>query len=61
MAFLLSCTVLMALPFPSFAQSFSGNDTTSGTFSNGNQHFRNSSTLDASAANAVSGGKPLHG
>ena len=38
------------------AQTFTGNQTTSGPFASGTQLFYDTSTLNASAANAVSGG-----
>ncbi|GKX34608.1 MAG: outer membrane autotransporter barrel domain-containing protein [Rhizobiaceae bacterium MnEN-MB40S] len=38
------------------AQTFTGNDTTNGPFSSGDQNFYDSSQLDASSAGAVTGG-----
>ncbi|MEO4001759.1 autotransporter domain-containing protein [Mesorhizobium sp. CAU 1732] len=48
--------VITTMPLPAFGQAFTGTETTSGPFSSGFQQFYDSSTLDASAGDAVSGG-----
>lgn len=56
-ALLLATTAIVSVSLsPAYAETFTGNDVTTGPFSSGVQYFYNFSTFDANSQNAASGG-----